>query len=165
MEQAKEVRSGQIYKHIKGGLYQIITVAEHEKTAELMVVYQALYGNFKVYVSSMQSFLESVEECISDKEDNSIKKESPKEEKINKKIESDDKNDWLCRFLDADTEEEKLEIFTCMKDKVDDRILTNIAFSLDIVVDEGTIEERYESIVNCLRNIIKFQGSRTRFRS
>lgn len=49
-----------IYKHYKGNLYKVITVARHSETEEEMVVYQALYGNFEYWVRPKVMFEENI---------------------------------------------------------------------------------------------------------
>jgi len=50
-----------LYKHFKGGLYQVIAVARHEETYKPLVIYQALYGDYRIWARDLDVFTEEIE--------------------------------------------------------------------------------------------------------
>lgn len=49
------------YRHYKGHLYEVINVAKHTESLEEVVVYRALYDEFKLWVRPLAMFMENVE--------------------------------------------------------------------------------------------------------
>ncbi|MDE6713176.1 MAG: DUF1653 domain-containing protein [Lachnospiraceae bacterium] len=56
-----EPKAFEIYRHFKGNLYQVMTLAEEEGTGNMLVVYQGLYAPFKVYARPLSNFLERLD--------------------------------------------------------------------------------------------------------
>ena len=59
-----------VYRHYKGGVYRVICLAHHSETLEDMVVYQALYGDFGIWVRPLSLWNEEV----IDKNGNKVKR-------------------------------------------------------------------------------------------
>lgn len=61
MEQRKVPAAGEFYRDFKGNLYQVIGIAKHSETGVKMVVYQALYGDYSLYVRPFHEFMSPVD--------------------------------------------------------------------------------------------------------
>lgn len=55
-----ELKKGR-YKHYKGLYYEVLDLARHSETEELMVVYKALYGDEGTWVRPYDMFVGEVE--------------------------------------------------------------------------------------------------------
>ncbi len=190
-------RPGEQYLHFKQNLYQVITVAEHSETAEKLVIYQALYGDFKIYARPFQMFISPVDQekypqiqqtyrfqlvekqeeepvssmsreqetktvgsttDISAQDPNLLKsKETAKPAEEKKSVE-----DKLMAFFDAETMEEKYKILVDMQDEINDRVINNMAVVLDVVIEEGPLERRYEELKTCVRTFQRYECNRFR---
>ena len=65
-------------------------------------------------------------------------------------------------FLDADSYEEKLEVFASLEGKVDLHMLNAIAASLDLELSEGSLEEQYDTLKSCLMTLERYECNRLR---
>lgn len=68
----------------------------------------------------------------------------------------------LLAFLDADSYEEKLEVFAALEGKVDLHMLNAIAASLDLELSEGSLEEQYDTLKSCLMTLERYECNRLR---
>lgn len=184
----REVRQGQFYRHFKDRLYQIVAVAEHSETGERMVVYQALYGDYRVFVRPYEMFVSEVDhekypdvsqryrfELVEFTKEESFVKESAKETGyawqaedaketgyVRRTEDRDAVDPVLLEFLDAETLEEKMHILAYNRNRMTEALLNSIAISLDLVVEKKGIQEKYDEIMNCLGTMERFECNRLR---
>ena len=136
-------KPGELYRHFKNKLYQIVTVATHSETGEKLVIYQALYDDFGIYARPLDMFVSEV-----DHEKYPDVKQKYRFEKITLKDKPDPR---LLEFLDADTFEEKYNILISMRDIITDRLIDDIAVVMDVVVPEGPLQKRYDDLKNTIK--------------
>ena len=173
---------GEKYLHFKKKLYQIIAVAKHSETMEPYVVYQALYGDFGVYIRPYDMFVSEVDhekypEVTQKYRFQYVEPETmcQKEEPVSTSMENDNKaiektvaaspendaseqiNPWLLRFLDAETMEEKYQIVCDIKNDITDRLIDDLAVVVDVVIPEGKLSDRYDQLKYCIRTRQKYE--------
>lgn len=56
----EDIKPG-LYRHFKGGIYEVLFVAKNSETLEDMVVYRANYGEHGVWVRPLSMWNETVE--------------------------------------------------------------------------------------------------------
>lgn len=157
MEQARRPVAGDIYRHFKDRLYEVITIAVHSETEEELVIYKALYGENKVYARPLSMFLGGVDRAKYPDAPQNYRFELVKEEKKEAQV-----SQILMDFLDANTYREKIELLSSCSERIDDRMITNMAISMDVVLSEGTVEQKIDELVDCLRTKARFECERLR---
>ncbi|MFA9462903.1 MAG: DUF1653 domain-containing protein [Velocimicrobium sp.] len=157
MEQARRPMAGDLYRHFKDRLYEIITIAIHSETGEEMVVYKQLYGEFQIYVRPLSMFLSEV-----DHEKYPDIKQKYRFELVREEKKKEVPDEFLMKFLDAKGITEKYKILDEYAGELDNRMINNLAISVDIVIDEGPIEQRLSELKDCLRTKARFECSRLR---
>jgi len=180
-------RPQEIYKHFKGNLYQITAVAQHTETDELLVVYQALYGDFKTYARPLKMFLSEVDrkkypdveqkyrfelqganmerqkERASQTQEYETNK--PQMSAVKEEVQSEGElnlDPLVLEFLDADSYEQRLNILAGLHHRITDNMITTMAVACDIEVPEGDTEMRFASLKSCLMTLEKYECNRLR---
>lgn len=150
-------KPGELYRHFKNKLYQIVTVATHSETGEKLVIYQALYDDFGIYARPLDMFVSEVDhEKYPDVKqkyrfEKITLKDKPEDEPAPDADEGQAPNPRLMEFLDADTFEEKYNILVSMRDTITDRLIDDIAVVMDVVVPEGPLQKRYDDLKNTIK--------------
>lgn len=181
----------EIYKHFKGNLYQIVAIAEHTETGEGLVVYQALYGDFKIYARPLDMFLSPVDKVKypdatqefrfelqggDNRSQRTLAEAMPSSEPSRTveplqptvlpaeepETEETSIDPLVLEFLDADSYEQRLNILTGLHHRITDEMITTMAIACDVEVEEGDTEVRYESLKHCLLTLEKYECNRLR---
>ena len=69
---------------------------------------------------------------------------------------------FVLEFLDADSYEERLNILAGLHHRITDDMITTMAIACDLEVEDGDIEERYESLKTCLLTMERYECNRLR---
>ena len=205
--------AGEFYRHFKGNIYQIKSIATDSETGKKIVVYQAMYPPFGMWVRSLDMFMSETDhqkypECnqqfrfekvVFDSQGNVHGAENEKLpenaviENVSEKIIGDSMEDisdeelkkiiingqlekipegqisedeisqrGFMMILDAESYHEKYQLFEGLEKYLDERLLSNIAVSFDIVLEDGTEKEHYDTILANLQTWDRFEDRRMR---
>ena len=180
----RELVIGGFYRHFKNKLYQVKGIAYHSETKEKMVVYQALYGDYSLYVRPYDMFMSEVDHVkypdvkqiyrfeqvyldgtqSQDNQGNSKKLQNQDNQAETSKPQTQEElvDSRLIRFLDIDTYQEKLKYLETIKDNLDDKIIDAMAASLDTEVPQGKIDDRFVSLKKVISAHAKYECKRWR---
>lgn len=176
-------KAQEIYKHFKGNLYQIVAVAAHTETEEQLVIYQAMYGDFKIYARPLHMFTGKVDKekypeaaqeyrfelqgRVGECPDSAGNAEREKEVSVEEapgtpawENEEPQIEPMVLEFLDAASHEERLNILAALHHRITDSMLLTMAIASDIELSEGTTEEKYEELKNCLLTLDRYEIQR-----
>lgn len=163
-------RTGELYRHFKNKLYQVVAVANHSETGEKLVIYQALYGDYQVYARPLEMFISEVDhvkypEVTQKYRFELVERNDLAVDNASSKVEApvaDSVNPKMMAFFDAETMEEKYNILISMRDEVDDHMINSMAVVLDMVIPEGEVSDRYEQLKYCVRTKQRYETDRLR---
>lgn len=172
----------QIYKHFKGNLYQVLTLASDSESQDTLVVYQALYSPYKVWVRPLTMFMSEVDhnkypsviqeyrfELQSDLPNGKMDSLQKQETKVTE-AENPEEGDFddvvleplVLEFLESDTYEQKLNILASLHSRITDEMINTMAIAMDVEIGEGDIERRFSELKNCIYTLKKYECSRVR---
>lgn len=178
------MKNGIFYHKATGNPVQIIARAQTKPTFQEVICYQELTKPFDYYVmEKRQFFAEYVKEFeelplvnrrqIEKKEDLPDKQPliskgevASVEEEDSEKREKTTEEDWkknpklekLIAFFDAESYHQKMKIFEAIEEELDEHMLSNIAVSLDLPLEDGV--DISKLIKSELKIRSKYEGKR-----
>ena len=168
--------TGEIYKHFKNKLYQIVAIAQHSESKEELVIYQALYGDFGVYARPLDMFVSEVDHekypevtqkyrfekvvkgTDSVKSEDNVADTLTTESRIRKEDEIPaDINDKMMAFFDTEDLERRYKILCAMREEITDGMIDNMAVVMDVVIPDGNLINRYDDLKRAIATKQKYE--------
>lgn len=158
MEYNRRPKEGECYRHFKGRRYQVIGIAKHSETMEELVVYRQLYGEQELYVRPLEMFISKVYKEKYPEVEQEYRFELEGEEDGQR----EDDRSLIWEFLDLSSSKEKMDFLQKKKSEITEEFIGIAAQSLDFVENDGTVEERYEAVMQYLRTVMRYESGRLR---
>ena len=166
MEKRDIPRPGEFYRHFKNRLYQVIAVAYDAETEQQVVVYQALYGDYRVWVRPLENFLsrtdrEKYPEASQEWRFERTVPEGPAQD-VSAVEDSRTGTQVLLAFLDAETREEKKAALVSGMDRLTQRELDSIYMALDMPAQDGDVRAQVSGILSWMKTQERYESRRLR---
>lgn len=157
-------KKGELYRHFKGNLYEVLTIARDSETLEEMVVYKEADGD-TAYVRPLRMFVSKVDRSKYPEAQQEYRFEVVREADtvVNEKEESTlVQNNMIMEFLDLSTAIEKINYLQSVRERITEEFIGIVAQSLEFVENEGSLRERYDAVLRYLRIVSQYESSRIR---
>ena len=170
----RKVKKGQIYRHFKGNLYEVIGVAKHTETEEDMVIYMPYDPDDECdrwFARPLDMFLSEVDHekypDVSDKYRFTLLtwEDGPGSDEVR-----DDEtapaegllDEQLERLLDAKSYGEKAELLYALKDRLTTEMIRTICITHDIELNSTEVCDQYEELKSYMLTMEKYESNRLR---
>ena len=139
-------KPGELYRHFKGNLYEILAIAMHTETEETMVIYKEADGE-KTYARPLDMFVSAVD-----------KEKYPEAiQQYRFELQEEQASFSILDFLDLKTATAKIQYLETMKNFLTEDLIGMIAQCLDFAENDGNFEERYRELLQYLRTVEKYE--------
>ena len=171
---------GELYRHFKGGLYRIVTIAQHTETSEGLVIYRSEEDPSKVWARPVVNFLSPLDKVkytdatqdmrfelvVPGQESKATQPSQPAPQAAPAaKVQAsgtEGLDPEVEDFLDAKSSADRIHILSSLNHRLTDEMLITMATACDVELPEGDIRTKYQSLRESLLILGKYEGERLR---
>ncbi|MBO7532246.1 MAG: DUF1653 domain-containing protein [Lachnospiraceae bacterium] len=165
---------GELYRHFKGGLYRIVTIAQHTETQEGLVIYRSEDDPSKVWARPVTLFCSPVDrvkypdaaqEMRFEKvtgDGKAVSSSAPAPAAAKASADGDGLDPEVEAFLDAKSSIDRIHILSSLNHRLTDEMLITMATACDVELPDGDIRTKYQSLRESLVILGKYEGERLR---
>lgn len=137
----------------RGNPYYVVAIARDVQSGDYIVVFNQNFGAKETLCCLLDAFKVSFSpmgNVVSTRVEESVK--------------SLDASDRMMLFFDTDETEDKIKILNEMHvlGELNNTIIDNMAATLDVVINEGTDESRFDELKRCLETKARYESLRLR---
>lgn len=127
----------QVYKHFKGSLYQIVTIAIHTETTDKLVIYRSLSHPERVFARPLEMFLSEVNH--KKYPDVTAKYRFTLLDEIDTKIDEDKTESLENEADEVESDITETEIAECVEENIEDTAVEEISDDNAVYKEDGTL--------------------------